>query len=267
MRQAAIVAALLCVLAVNVTSKPNEVPAKKQQSSNPQGPSSLTVYDENKSTYNADQSDNNPPKWYAPVERPDWWLVLIAGLTGFLIYLQAREMTRATKEMQASTEVARKTLVLTQRPRIITRVFYFSEVKSFPYPSPNGMQAGSFCSGQFYIQNCGGTDARVREIYCMTFIADALPMKRPYEGKEGSKEEKTLRPGQSSPYLFGCGEPLDAQMVTDIIKYKTKSFYVLGWIGYTDDFGIYRITGFCRRYDGAKNRFLPVADPDYEYAD
>jgi hypothetical protein len=33
------------------------------------------------------------------------------------------------------------------------------------------------------------------------------------------------------------------------------------------DLGIYRITAFCRRYDVAKNRFLPVNDPDYEYAD
>jgi hypothetical protein len=98
-------------------------------------------------------------------------------------------------------------------------------------------------------------------------------MKRPYEGKEGSKEEKILRPGTSTFYLFGRMEPLDdstAQALNvrrEIIGAQPKSLYVLGWIGYTDDLGIYRITAFCRRYDIAKDRFVPVDDLDYEYAD
>jgi hypothetical protein len=78
----------------------------------------------------------------------------------------------------------------------------------------------------------------------------------------GSKEEKTLRPGTSTFNLFGRMKPLDDQTAADV----TKHFYVLGWIGYTDGLGIYRITAFCRRYAN-KDRFLPVDDPDYEYAD
>jgi hypothetical protein len=166
---------------------------------------------------------------------------------------------------KASADVSEKTLVLTQRPRIVVRAFYFSEPTGVGgvYRVPKRIEAGSFCTGQFYIENCGGTDARIREIYSEVYIAENLPMKRPYEGKVGSKEEQTLRPGTSAFHRFGRMEPLDAQTATDV----TKHFYVLGYIGYTDDLAIYRTTAFCRRYNATKDRFLPVDDPDYEYAD
>jgi len=175
----------------------------------------------------------------------------------------------------ANADISAKTLVLTQRPRIVVRAFYFSEIRGVGGIThvSNRIEAGSFCTGQYYIENCGGTDARIREIYSEVYIAESLPMMRPYEGKEGSKEEKTLRPGTSTFYLFGRMEPLDdstAQALNvrrEIIAARPKNFYVLGWIGYTDDLGIYRMTAFCRRYDATKDRFVPVDDPDYEYAD
>src|SRR5271157_5042338 len=123
MKKAITTGALICALAVGMTGKPNEAPAKIQQSLNPQGPSSLTIHNEKRTICYAGHSDDNPTNWQTAVKRPDWWLVFIAALTGFVIYLQAREMTRATKEMQASTDVAKKTLVLTQRPRIAVRAF------------------------------------------------------------------------------------------------------------------------------------------------
>jgi hypothetical protein len=48
---------------------------------------------------------------------------------------------------------------------------------------------------------------------------------------------------------------------------KSGELFVLGWIGYTDDIGIYKNMWFCRKYDPSKDRFRPVDDPDYEYAE
>jgi|CZKY01.1.fsa_nt_gi hypothetical protein len=275
MKQAVTVAILLCILAINVAGKPDQAPNKNEQGFEPKSPASLTSENNNITTHHTDHPNNEPPRWYAPLERSEWWLVIIAALTGIAIAYQAREMTRSTKEMKASTEISKKALVLTQRPQIVVRAFYFSEIRGVGGIThvSNRIEAGSFCTGQYYIENCGGTDARIREIYSEVFIADKLPMKRPYEGKEGSKEEKILRPGTSTFYLFGRMEPLDdstAQALNvrrEIIGAQPKSLYVLGWIGYTDDLGIYRITAFCRRYDIAKDRFVPVDDLDYEYAD
>jgi hypothetical protein len=172
--------------------------------------------------------------------------------------------------MRAGNDVAKRTLALTQRPRILVRAFYFSKSSGVGglYSAPSGIEEGSLCDGQFYIQNCRGTDARIREIFSDVYIANTLPMKRPYEGREGSKEEKTLMPGTSTFYLFVRAEPLDSQTRLDLTAGgPERNLYVLGWIGYTDDLGIYRITAFCRRYDTRKRRFIPVDDADYEFAD
>jgi hypothetical protein len=256
-------------------SKPHEAADDGTKSPKLEKPPSPAVEKGNVPTYYAEHSNGNAPRWYAPIERPEWWVVILAAFTGIAVAYQAREMTRTTKEMQAGSDVARKTLVLTQRPRIVVRAFFFSEIRGVGGIThvSNRIEAGSFCTGQYYIENCGGTDARIREIYSEVYIAENLPMRRPYEGKEGSKEEKTLRPGTSAVYLFGRMTPLEDSTHQSLISPRNvigsnaKFFYVLGWIGYTDDLGIYRITAFCRRYDLAKDRFVPVDDADYEYAD
>jgi hypothetical protein len=188
---------------------------------------------------------------------------------GAQINQQLEVMRGQLKAMQEQTDATNKTLVLTQRPRIKVKAFYFREIKGVGgiHRDSRGVETGSQASGQFYIQNCGGTDARIREIWQDIYIASSLPMQRPYEGKEGSKDEKTLKPGDSATYLFGFFEPLDAKTYADIMEFKTKRFYVLGWIGYTDNLDIYRRTAFCRVYEPAIDRFVPVDDPDYEYAD
>ena len=85
------------------------------------------------------------------------------------------------------TVATEKTLVLTQRPQIVVRNFYFSEPKAVGgvYRVPKEIEAGSFGGGQFYIVNRGGTQARIQEIFGTVYIARTLPMKRPYEGLEG----------------------------------------------------------------------------------
>jgi hypothetical protein len=275
MKQIFAIAALLCALAVNVASEPNKAPTDNQQSAQPKSPASLAPENNDVTTNQTEYPNNDAPQWRTAIKRPEWWLVIIAALTGIAIAYQAREMTRSTKEMKASTDIAKKALVLTQRPRIVVRAFYFSEMRGIGGIThvSNRIEAGSFCRGQYYIENCGGTDARIREIYSEVYIAEQLPMMRPYEGKEGSKEEKILRPGTSSFYLFGRSEPLDDSTHQSLVRpreaigSKAKSFYVLGWIGYTDDLGIYRMTAFCRRFEMSKDRFVPVDDADYEYAD
>lgn len=264
------IAALLCALAVNVTSEPYKASNDNQQSTQPKSPPSVAPENNNVTTNYAEHPNNDAPHWYTPFERPEWWLVLITFLTGLAIAYQAGEMTRSIKEMKASTDIAKTTLVLTQRPRIVVRAFYFSEPTGVGgvYRVPMRIEAGSLCSGQFYIDNCGGTDARIQEIYCTPYIAKYLPMKRPWEGKIGSQERKTIRPGESIPYRFGFSEPLDPRAADDISPLAgNKNFYVLGFVGYKDDLGIYRMTVFCRRYNASKDRFIPVDDSDYEYAD
>ena len=198
---------------------------------------------------------------FAPSTWSNWALVIVGLGATVAALLTLRVIWRQT----VATE---KTLVLTQRPKIVVRNLYFSEPRAVGgvYQVPKEIEAGSFCTGQFYIVNLGGTQATTQEIYSTVFLAQSLPMKRPYEGLEVSTEKKTFQPGQSVPYLFGLKTPLDEATVKQIFTYQIY-LYVLGWIGYTDDLGIWRITAFCRQYDTTVNRFVPVDNRDYENSD
>jgi preprotein translocase subunit Sss1 len=193
------------------------------------------------------------------------WINAVLAIVGFIGIVIA---IITLIKIHHQTEIAARTLVLTQRPRIEVRTFYFSQLRGVGLPdSPSGISEASSAGGQFYIVNTGGTRAKIKEIVCKVFVwGGTLPAKRPYEGEIGSQKEKVLEAGQSTFYLFGLlGDLIDAE-TSNWLRSGVQSFYVLGWIGYTDDLGIYRITHFCRRYDPSKERFSPVDDIEYEKA-
>jgi hypothetical protein len=188
------------------------------------------------------------------------------GRTLLAIRRQARQMEEQSKAMEDQVKLAQQTIVHTQRPKIIVRTFYFSESSGTP-PHNNGLAAGSFAKGQFYLVNIGGTRATVEEIWCEPYIGESLPGKRPYEGKKGYRQSIAMKPGESTYYLFSLSHPLE-DLTASLLKGRSKSFFVLGWIGYRDDLGIYRSTRFCRHYNPSRDRFVPVEDdPDYESAE
>jgi hypothetical protein len=105
MKNIFIALAISCFLAVGMASQPNQAGTKKQEAPNPEGPSSITVNNEQRSAYNADHATDDPPQWYAPLERPDWWLVLVAAITGYVIWGQAREMRKTTDIMKRQADL------------------------------------------------------------------------------------------------------------------------------------------------------------------
>jgi hypothetical protein len=198
-------------------------------------------------------------------------LLVIVGIGGIGVALfTLRKLERQTKATEDQIKIAQQTLILTQKPKIAVRTFYFSEprgVGGIGYV-PKKIENESFCTGQFYIANVGGTAATVKEIVSKVYLGrvDHLPARRPYEGEIGSLEEKVIQAGESSTYLFGLPQPLDTTQANSLQSSYTM-LCVLGWIGYTDGLGIYRRTHFCRKYDQRKDRFVVVEDTDYENAE
>src|SRR5258708_5257439 len=92
-----ILAAILCFFAVNLFTKPNSSAAKDTNNSTAHATFSLAFKNNQEPATNTEAPKASPPKWYASSE---WWLVVIAGLTGLAIVYQAREMARATKVME-----------------------------------------------------------------------------------------------------------------------------------------------------------------------
>ena len=82
-------------------------------------------------------------------------------------------------------------------------------------------------------------------------------------------KDTTLMPGQVIEGTFyGKGPTLDQYVYSrDNPDTERLNLYVLGRVDYTDELGMTRSTGFCRRFDDSLDRFSRVEDPDHEYAD
>lgn len=102
---ASIVFVLACFFAGFVTGAPNEYsPCKNAHTAN-QTSIGLAAKTEESSTKNADDSDCDPPHWYAAFKRPDGMLVLVGIATFIVIAWQAWETRRAAQDMQRSVEI------------------------------------------------------------------------------------------------------------------------------------------------------------------
>jgi hypothetical protein len=122
-----LIAISLCVLAIAVPGQPDKRPTQSQ--SNPAENGQTTVVFENHSKASDKEAapKDSSPRWYTPLKRPDWWLVIIAALTGLAIAYQAREMRRATKEMEKSSKAAADNIELfisKERARLLVAIKY-----------------------------------------------------------------------------------------------------------------------------------------------
>ncbi len=86
--------------AVGVPGQPDKAADQKQEATKQSQPAVLPADGQNKqdsSQTDQPKADLNPPKWYAPLERPDWWLVIVAALTGGVICWQSVETRKAAQ--------------------------------------------------------------------------------------------------------------------------------------------------------------------------
>jgi len=95
-----------------VAGQPNErahTTNTKAQAESPQRPTSNSVNDRTEKTT---APNDDSPKWYAALKRPEWWLVLVAFLTLAVIAWQAWETRRAVEIGRDSASATNKNLEL-----------------------------------------------------------------------------------------------------------------------------------------------------------
>jgi hypothetical protein len=88
--------AILCLGTVNLIAQPKDSPAKNETPAAQSTPMPTPSNNDHKPADQTERAKSDPPHWYTSSE---WWLVLIAALTGAAIASQAREMARTTKVM------------------------------------------------------------------------------------------------------------------------------------------------------------------------
>ena len=187
------------------------------------------------------------------------------------------ETKKAADAAKESADAARDSFIAVHRPQLTVRfVVTVSEIAA----------AGQGVSGTFLIYNTGATSATIGRCYSEVVFGDSLPT-RSEQYAEGPGEavepSRVLGPGQSALMSFPIGGPgaldtderialrsrQDYAIVNPLSgsNWFRNNLFLIGWIGYRDESGRPRRTGFCRRYDFTQKRFIVEEDRDYQYED
>jgi len=158
-----------------------------------------------------------------------------------------------------SSETAHATFVNSHRPRLKVR-----------YITITGSVADRIV-GTFLVFNVGDTKAKLKSGYSEVLpCADGFPAGAPYERAVGVPFNDTeLAPTEYTSINFPATVPDTTPMrVTDSDTRRDGSYFILGWIEYTDETARPHRMGFARRYDRvpgyATGRDI---DPEYNYDD
>ncbi len=185
------------------------------------------------------------------------YITLILVLVTLLLFCVALRQAR----------LFRKELILNKRPRLRVRNVVVRQPIPLHAPQPEILARGTLVSGQFYVDNIGGTTANISDCGCwVTWFRGPLPMERPYEGENGNIPINIkLKPGMSMPIVFGSGNTMGEEGTRIKSGEEDWHLYVMGWLEYIDDLRIKRRTAFCREYSASEGRFIAVNNTDYEH--
>lgn len=166
---------------------------------------------------------------------------------------------------QASADAARQAIVLTHRPKLIVRAIRIPELGQVLSGHTHLSAPPQNLSLAFHIVNIGGTPARLIGIDTgFTLGAELATYPEYYDGQPSENPNVTFGPGEVHN-VFGAPTEVTAAQIHAIMNHQ--AFYVVALLTYRDDLGQNRHTGVGRRYEYQQSRFVPIDNPDYEYAD
>lgn len=247
---------IFCLVAVNLFAQPSNTAVKNK--SNPIEHAQASPQDGQKSATNSKTPNSGSPCWYASSE---WWVVIIAALTGAAIAYQAREMTRATTVMKGQlTEMQSAGVQAGQQLQHIInseRAWIQVVVAKIQGLKPD-LKDHDLVWIWPDIMNQGKTPARITKIVMRSHQVDKddspypspprLPPEPEYPVDDPhvvSIEVDVLQfPNTgTNPYgVFVWGTDFTA------IEAREKFLYVYGYVEYTDVGDNPRVTRFCEVY-------------------
>ncbi len=204
--------------------------------------------------------------------------VVLAAFTRWLAFETRRLRADSARSIDAalkSAEAAEKSIILSNRPRLIVRhvLTEGDPIESQHRIVTNEIESKIRIEGTFQIFNSGITLASNVSVAYKVCVLDKLPMSVTFDKSESLNS--ALAPGVFKIFVFRGELPIGNP---EWMGYRNKSehsresaggydLYVLGEITYSDDLHNQRVTRFCRRLDRKVTRFFPVEDSEYESAD
>jgi hypothetical protein len=181
----------------------------------------------------------------------------------------ADAVKKSADAAQASADAARESIILTHRPKIIVRDMVIAWLpllkRGTCVKKLNETQFDDWqLAGAFYMVNAGNQDATVVSLEQFLSFDDFLPFEQPHENGVRKFIKIKLKPGESKRISFhpiAIGNP-DTRTLTIGV-----AMTAIGRLTYEDEIGNRRETGFARKFEMKRQRFIAMDDPDYEYAD
>lgn len=200
---------------------------------------------------------DQPDHWWF---HSDWWVVIVAAVTGGVIAWQSYLTKEAVRE-------ARRTLLSTLRPKVIVRRIGIHHGTSIPLA---GIPDNDPWRVEFEVVNIGGSTATVTS-YHFTLTREIHCLHIPHSHQAG--EQFSLEPGEEK--LMSV--PIDGALVMILRNIgeiglragdqNTDKLFFWGRLRYIDGLGISRNTAVHRHYSGNAEMFQIVQDSELEYAD
>lgn len=207
--------------------------------------------------------EEKPFSWHETLQRPEWWLAILAIPTLLVVGWQAWETRR-------SANTSNKAMISQFRPRIAIRAIDL-DPSSYMYFDRRGDGIWKIA---IKVANTGGTKTVITEGigYFQTYkenypINELTPwwiLEDPISIEAGERIEII--------YLLDAKrirEYMEAAESETILKDREPERYPIfrGTIKYRDEIGITRQTGFCRQWNFKRQKFIVLDDPEFEYQD
>jgi hypothetical protein len=176
---------------------------------------------------------------------------IFIALFTFTLWWSTMKMMRATKD---AVDLARQEFTATHRPKIIV---HGMEVK---LPGDERRHV------HFRYVNAGDTDAFITSIVSRILwtAKSMVPADIEFSRHDVIKEPILVPSGKNGFAITPDG--VDFVTLVRSGRGGHDTAFCVGVVVYRDTNDIERRTGFCRRYDSERERWLKVEDEDYEYA-
>jgi len=275
-------ASVLCFAAITLIAEPHQSSTNDKNDRTWHPPTTATFDNNEITAADAETSTTSPPNWYASSE---WWLVIIAGLTGLTIAYQAREMARATvvmegqlKEMQdASKQVSRQASILERSVAAAEKSadaakdnieLFISRERSWiriieisPFSLPKDCVSNeTLIMVEYKVMHFGPTDAIMTEALAKAIVTTSADIPQDSEDIWGTRiDPQIIKPSQPPIEESVPAESQGAEEV-DGLKEGTRFIHFWGFFKYKDVFGMPRITKF--RFLWSRARFQYGKSPN-----
>jgi hypothetical protein len=191
--------------------------------------------------------------------------IILAIFTGRLWY-STEKLWGATNE---SIQLARAEYISTHRPKIIVRGLVFESVRGDP----------DLLRVYFVYTNIGDSPAEITSVATQLLewrgkVIEPSDMDWKYEDipdemdalDEMDIDQKKIEiPSGGSRYGL-TDDTINQEKFIALSAWEASPLVCVGRIRYRDKNGAVRETGFCRKYDTERYRWVAVDDPEYEYA-